>query len=196
MKINMDSKSVFTDYLKTNFTFNQDEMDLIFSYFKQESVKNEAPLVIAGKKYTKIVFVISGIFRVFVIDPKGDEVVKNFIEPHSFFADIASLENNQNSLLNISAVTDCSILTLSKTDAVQLIQQLPKWEYFMQVTAMKAMNEMIRKQEFLHIGDSSYQYSYFVKHFPLLVKYVPLKYIASYLRITQSSLSRIRKQIQ
>jgi CRP-like cAMP-binding protein len=94
MAIIMDYKSVYVEYLKNNSTFNQDEIDLIYSYFNLENIKNEKPLVVEGKKYTKNVFVISGIFRVFVIDPKGDEVVKNFIEPKSFFADIRSLETN------------------------------------------------------------------------------------------------------
>lgn len=192
----MDSKSVFAEYLKNDSSLNQDEIELICSYFQQEFIKNETQLVYAGNKYKKIVFVVSGILRVFVIDPDGEEVVKNFIEPNCFFADIESLEKNQNSLINISSVTDCTILTLSISDADKLVKQFPKWEYLMKVGAMQAMNDMIRKQEFLRIGDSTDQYRHFVKHFPLLVKQVPLKYIASYLRITQSSLSRIRRQIE
>jgi hypothetical protein len=64
----------------------------------------------------------------------------------------------------------------------------------MKAGAMQAMNEMIRKQGFLRIGDATSQYRHFVEHFPSLAQQVPLKYIASYLRVTQSSLSRIRKQ--
>jgi CRP-like cAMP-binding protein len=192
----MDSKGVFAEYLKNDSSLNQHEIELICSYFQQETFKSESQLVIAGNKYKKIIFLVDGILRVFIIDNNGEEVVKNFIEPNCFFADIESLEKNQNSHINVSAVTDCTILTLSKSDAEKLIKQFPKWEYLMKVGAMQAMNDMIRKQEFLHIGDSSDQYLHFIKHFPLLVKHVPLKYIASYLRITQSSLSRIRRQME
>lgn len=192
----MESKDVFAAYLKKDSTLKQKEIELICSFFQEEILEREKPLVMAGNKYKKIVFVVEGILRVFIIDKHGEEVVKNFIEPNSFFADIESLEKNQNSMINVSAVTDCTILTLSKPDADKLVQQLPKWEYLMKVGAMQAMNDMIRKQEFLHIGDSSDQYQYFVKHFPLLARQVPLKYIASYLRITQSSLSRIRRQFE
>jgi CRP-like cAMP-binding protein len=192
----MDSKNVFAAYLKNDSTLKQEEIELICSFFEEEILEREKPLLMAGSKYKKIVFVVEGILRVFIIDKHGEEVVKNFIEPKSFFADIESLEKNQNSMINVSAVTDCAILTLSKSDAGNLVQQLPKWEYLMKVGAMQAMNDMIRKQEFLHIGDSTEQYRHFVKHFPLLAQQVPLKYIASYLRITQSSLSRIRRQFE
>lgn len=192
----MDSKIEFAEYLKNDSSLHQDEIELICSYFQEEFIKNETQLVYAGNKYKKIVFVVSGILRVFVTDPEGEEVVKNFIEPNSFFADIESLEKNQNSFINVSSVTDCSLLTLTKADSDKLVKQLPKWEYLIKVGAMQAMNDMIRKQEFLRIGDSTYQYLHLVKHFPGIVKQVPLKYIASYLRITQSSLSRIRRQIE
>lgn len=192
----MEARNVFAAYLEKDSSLKQEEIELICSYFQQELLKAETPLLLAGNKYKKVVFVVEGFLRVFIIDNNGEEVVKNFIEPNSFFADIESLEKNQNSLINVSAVTDCTFLTLSKSDADKLVQQLPKWEYLMKVGAMQAMNDMIRKQEFLHIGDSTDKYRHFVKHFPLLAKQVPLKYIASYLHITQSSLSRIRRQME
>lgn len=192
----MDSKGVFAEYLKNDSSLNQDEIELICSYFQEETVKAESQLLIAGNKYKKIIFVVEGILRVFIIDSNGDEVVKNFIEPNCFFADFESFDKNQNALINVSAVTDCTILSLSKVDANELINQLPKWEYLMKVGGIQAMNEMIKKREFLLIGDSTQQYRHLVKHHPLLAQQVPLKYIASFLRITQSSLSRIRKQIE
>jgi len=192
----MDSGTVFAEYISKHSSLKNEEVELIVSYFRQEFLSKEAQLVVAGSKYKKIVFVAEGILRLFVIDHNGEEVVKNFIEPNCFFADIESLDKNQNSLINVSAVTDCTLLTLSKPDADALVKILPQWEYLMKVGELNAMSDMVRKQEFLHIGDSSVQYHHFVTHFPLLARQVPLKYIASYLRITQSSLSRIRRQME
>lgn len=192
----MDSKTIFAEYISKHSSLKYEEVELICSYFQQEFLTKETRLVIAGGKYKKIVFVVEGILRLFVIDHNGEEVIKNFIEPDCFFADIECLDKNQNSLINVSAVTDCVILTLSKSDADNLVKVLPQWEYLLKVGALNAMSDMIKKQEFLHIGDSAEQYQHFVKHFPLLARQVPLKYIASYLRITQSSLSRIRRQME
>jgi CRP-like cAMP-binding protein len=192
----MDPRDIFTTFLTKDASLKQEEIELIGSYFQPEFLDKETALLSAGNKYKKLVFVADGILRVFVIDNKGNEVVKNFIEPHSFFADTDSIEKNQPAHIYVTAVTDCKLLTLSKPDADKLVQQLPKWEYLMKAGAMQAMNQMIRKQEFVHMGDSAEQYQYFVKHFPLLAQQVPLKYIASYLRITQSSLSRIRRQYE
>lgn len=190
----MNSKEIISTYLKKESSLKTEEVELICSYFQEEFIEKETPLFAAGNKYKKIVFVIEGILRVFIIDNKGEEIVKNFIEPGSFFADIESFEKNQNSMINLSTITDCTLLTLTKSDSDKLISQLPKWKNLIKAGAMKAMNDMIRKQEFLRIGDSAEQYQYLLKYFPKLVQQLPLKYIASYLRITQSSLSRIRKK--
>jgi len=192
----VNSKAVFAEYLKKDPSLNQDEIELISGYFKQETLKAEYQLLIAGNKYKKIIFVVEGLLRIFIIDNNGQEVVKNFIEPNCIFADFESFDKNQIALINVSAVTECTILSLSKADANELIRQLPKWEYLMKARGIQALNEMIKKREFLLIGDSTQQYQHFVKHHPLLAQKVPLKYIASFLRITQSSLSRIRKQIE
>ena len=190
----MELKNALADILEKEHALNREEIEIICSYFCPEDLNKEDVLLMAGNVYKKIVFVVEGILRLYVIDPNGEEVVKNYIEPGCFFSDMESFDNNHCATFNVSAVTDCKILTLSKPDANRLVSQVPKWDYMMKQGAMQAMSDMIRKQEFLRIGDSSDQYQHFVKHFPLLAQQVPLKYIASYLRITQSSLSRIRRQ--
>jgi CRP-like cAMP-binding protein len=190
----MHYKNLLKSYLEKNSDLKSDEIDIICSYFKTEKLEKEVCLVQEGMRYKKIVFVAEGILRVFVTDQNGEEVIKNFIEADDFFSEIESFEKDLPSVINVITVTDCTLLTLTKADAEELVNELPKWEYLMKAGAMQAMNDMIRKQNFLRIGSSAEQYRYFVENFPNLARQVPLKYIASYLRITQSSLSRIRKQ--
>ncbi len=194
--MNEDPMNYFVDYLKQKSGLTSAEVSLISSCFSIEKVEKESMLVRAGEKYKKLVFVLEGIFRIYIIDQNGEEVVKNFVEPNCFFAEFESFDKNESSLINVSAVTDCILCTLTKSDSDELVLRLPKWENLMKTGAMEAMAEMFKKREFLLLGDSIDQYRYFVQHHPLLAKHVPLKYIASYLRITQSSLSRIRRQVE
>jgi len=185
--------NVFGAYLKKNTSLNQEEIELIYSYFKIEFLKKEQSLLVAGNKFKKLIYVVDGILRIYIIDNNGNEIVKNFLEPNCLFADAESFDKDKNSLLNVCTVTKCTILTLSRFDYEELIKKLPKWEYLMKVVGMQAMQEMIKRKEFLLIGNSAEQYRYFIEHFSNLARQVPLKYIASFLRVTQSSLSRIRK---
>jgi CRP-like cAMP-binding protein len=190
----MNSIDILAAYFRRNSDLKDDETDMICSYFREESLAREENLFMAGDRYKKIAFVAKGILRVYVTDNDGEEIVKNFVEDGNFISDSESFDKNSPSVLNVSAVTDCVLLTLSKPDAEILADRMPQWSYLMKMGAMQAMNDMIRKQNFLRIGNSIDKYNYFVKNFPVLAQQVPLKYIASSLSITQSSLSRIRKQ--
>jgi CRP-like cAMP-binding protein len=190
----MDPIQHLAQHLAAQSSLKQDEIDLVCSHFRVERIHRETRIATQGRPYGKIVFVVDGILRVFVATPDGDEVVKNFVEKSGFFADLECIEKDRPAVLNLSAVTDCTLLTLSKMDSTRLVKLFPNWEHMMREGAMRAMNEMIRKQEFLRIGTSVDQYRHFVENFPNLVQHVSLKHIASYLGITQSSLSRIRKQ--
>jgi CRP-like cAMP-binding protein len=190
----MDPIQLLAQHLAAQSSLKQDQIKLICSHFRVEKVRPEARIASQGRPYGKLVFVADGILRVFVVTPDGDEVVKNFVEQNGFFADLECTEKDRPAVLNLSAVTHCTLLTLSKMDSTRLVKLFPNWEHMMREGAMRAMNEMLRKQEFLRIGTSAEQYRHLVENFPDLIQHVSLKHIASYLRITQSSLSRIRKQ--
>lgn len=190
----MDSLSVLATCLRKEPSLTEDEVALICSYFETVVLEKEEPLFVAGQKFNKLVFVAEGILRVFIIDVAGNEVVKSFLEAQSFFEDLECMDHNKPSVLNISAVTDCNLLILSSASSNDLCSKLPKWGHLMRLGALDAMHTALRQLEFLRLGDSTSQYQHFVQNFPNLAKHVPLKYIASYLHITQSSLSRIRGQ--
>lgn len=190
----MNPETVFSEYLAIHSNLTKQETELISSYFSPQILSKEEPLLCAGNRFEKIIFVTKGILRIYIINAEGEEVTKNFLEKNSFFSDIESFEQGTPSRLNVSSITESCILSLSRSAAAELNSLFPAWEGMMKEGTIQAMNEMIRKQEFLRISDSTAQYRYFVENFPSLAQNVPLKYIASYLRITQSSLSRIRKQ--
>ncbi len=181
-------------YLEEKSRLTQDEIGLVCASFKSERVRKETAVVTVGRYYRKIVFVADGILRVFVPAPGGGEVIKNLVEPNEFFADIGCLEKDLPAAINVTTITDSTLLTLSKVDSDRLVRQLPSWANLIREGAMLAMNEMIRKQTFLRMGAAAERYRYLVEHHPQLIRHVSLKYIASYLGITQSSLSRIRRQ--
>jgi CRP-like cAMP-binding protein len=177
-----------------NAALAQAEIDLVCAHFRVERFRKETRIVTQGRPYGKLVYVAEGLLRVFVVTPEGDEVVKNFVTPNDFFADLECIEKDRPAVVNLATITSATVLTLSKVDGARLVKAFPAWEHLMREGAMRAMYEMVRKQEFLRIGDAADQYRHFAQHFPELIQQVPLKYVASYLRVTQSSLSRIRKQ--
>ena len=96
----------------------------------------------------------------------------------------------------IQAVTDCKLLVFYKEDWDALSQTIDNWDRITGKIFQKALVEKLDRRSSLVTEDATTRYLTFLEKFPNMVNHVPLSYIASYLGMTQQSLSRIRKNIQ
>lgn len=55
----MNSKEIFSTYLKKDSSLKTEEIELICSYFQEEFSEKETPLFAAGSKYKKIVLLLT-----------------------------------------------------------------------------------------------------------------------------------------
>lgn len=182
-----------THLLQSNL-FSNDEIEYVCQHFIVENIPKNNFFLEAGNNCTRIGFLLSGVLCSFIYDSEGEMVVKHFVEPDQFFTDLQSYENNIAAALNIQAVVESEILYIRKEDSENLQKENPKWQHSLSIFSSKALNKMIQTQNFLRFGSAVDKYHYFVKHHPNLARQVPLKFISSYLGITQSSLSRIRRE--
>lgn len=69
------------------------------------------------------------------------------------------------------------------------------WDEIIAKITSKGLAEKVNKISIMMAEDATERYLNFFERFPKLANKIPLSYLASYLGITQSSLSRIRKNI-
>lgn len=190
----MQHYEIFSDLLSKEDVLSEQEIEIISSSFRVDYISKNQFFSEAGQRCKRVGFLNSGILCSYIYNTDGYEVVKHFLEPHQYFTDLESYEKNREARLNIMAVTDSVILSIDKQENNKLQNQIPKWEYVQGLFASRALNNMIQMQNFLHFGSAADKYRHFVENHPNLARHVPLKYIASYLGITQSSLSRLRRE--
>lgn len=183
------------DKLRSADVLKEADIKKACEQFHQKRLSREQFFLESGKHSDRIGFLEEGILCSYINNDNGEMVVKHFIEEGEFFTDLDSYELGTPADLNIQAITDSSILFITRSDYKALAKEIPAWPQTMGIISSRALNNMIRTQHFLHIGSAVDKYKYFIKHHPALIREVPLKYIAAYLGITQSSLSRIRKDI-
>jgi CRP-like cAMP-binding protein len=182
------------EIVKRSKILETEQAEWILEHFQVENLKKNQFCLETGNRSSRIGFLESGILCSFIYNKEGEEVVKHFVEAGQFFTDIDSYEKGIPTNLNIQAVVNSRVLYISKTDNQKINAELPQWGYLLKQFAAEALNLMIRNRNFLQFGSAVEQYQHFLKHHPNLAQNVPLKYIASYLGITQSSLSRIRRE--
>ena len=183
------------NYLLQFGNLNKQQIDYIKSKVVFKEIKKDEYYQEAGKIPREIIFLTEGIMRVCYYNNKGDEVTKYFFDENNFIADINSYNQGVPVTEYIQAITDCKYIALSKDTMNDLSMTIIEWDNIIAKITAKAFAEKVNKISPMMNEDATERYLSFFRKFPALANRIPLSYLASYLGITQSSLSRIRKNI-
>lgn len=137
----------------------------------------------------------SGLVRAYVYDYENNEITTEFFIPGEIVIVPASLFQRAPSQEALVAVTDTVLWRVAFDDFQQLFHSIAGfsewgrlWFTFQLFTVKQRSLEMITTT-------ATNRYLKLMREKPQIMQYVPLKQIASYLGITDTSLSRIRKEI-
>ena len=184
------------DYILQFGNLNQQQIDLIFEKARELDLPKDAYFSEAGKIARQFGFLMKGVIRVYSNDDKGKEVTKYFIEERSITTDLNSFDNKIPASVYLQSITDCKIIVFSKQDWEELSNTITGLDNIVNKIISKVMFQKVVRLSALVSEDASTRYLNFLELYPNLVNRIPLSYIASYLGVTQSSLSRIRKTMR
>ncbi len=175
---------------------NQQQIDLVKSKVKSIKLRKEEYFSEAGKIARQVAFVDTGILRVCYYNNKGEEITRYFIDENNFAVDLNSFSYQIPSSEYVQAVTDCNLLVFSAEALKDLSSSISTWNSIVNQITAKSLLEKINRISPMLAEDATARYLSFLGKFPQLANRIPLSLLASYLGITQSSLSRIRKSIR
>jgi len=183
------------NYLLQFGHLNQQQIDLVKSKGTFKELRKDEYYAEAGKTPREIAFLTEGIFRICYYNNKGEEITKYFIDENNFVVDINSYNQNIPSSEYVHTITDCKMIVFSKEAMQELSMTIIGWDSIISKITAKGFVEKVNKISSMMAEDATERYLSFFTKFPKLANRIPLSYLASYLGITQSSLSRIRKNI-
>ena len=168
---------------------------LIESYFDEEMIPKGTLLIRPGQISRRSYFLGQGIIRSFVIDLEGNEVTTRIYSSPDFLNDYLSFFKKEASKESFEALTACQVQTIDFPSVQECFHEIPEFREWgrMMLTLNYATlhNNMIA----YHTETAEERYVKLVHQSPEIIQNVPLKIVASYLGITDSSLSRIRKKL-
>lgn len=184
----------FIKYIIQFGSLNEQQLDLISNKSFVLNLHKGEYFSEVGKVAKQVGFILEGITRVYYYND-GEEITKYFIDENNIVFDIESFDNEVASTAYVEAITDCKILVFSKKDWQELLNTIIGWNAIAYRIISKALLLKVERRSPLVSDDAASRYLKFMEIYPNMVNRIPLSYIASYLGITQSSLSRIRKNI-
>ncbi len=164
--------------------------------FQSKTIQKNETLLAAGKVCNWIAFVDSGILRNCYISSKGEEVTYCLTFPNTFITAYSSFITGKETFENIHAITDAEILVIHKQQYLDLIHSSTNWLHFSKIFAEQSYILMENRLLALQMESAEKRYADLIQKHPEYFQQIPLKYLASYLGITQRHLSRLRKQLK
>ena len=186
----------FLDYILKFGSLNQQQIELITSRAVELEFEKDEYFSEAGKIARQVGFVADGIMRVCYYNNKGEEITKYFIEEDNLVVDLESFNNEIGSTAYVQAITDCKLIVFSRKDWLDLLNTIVGWDAIVNKIILKALMQKVERRSPLVTEDATTRYLQFLEIYPDVANRIPLSYVASYLGLTQSSLSRIRKNIR
>lgn len=156
------------------------------------SLKRNEYLKVKGSTDTNLYYVKSGSLRVFIEDEFEEHTIR-FGYEGNFISSLDSYITEKPSPFYIQAIRAAELKVITKEAFTEIINS--KTEYlklWQQILAGLVYQQMEREVDILTYSPAE-RYRRLLERSPQLFQEIPAKYIASYLRMTPETLSRIRK---
>ena len=175
--------------------FSKEELELILSKFSQVNFSKNDYILNEGKTENHYWFIERGFVRSYVVDTSGNDITTNFYAVGDIVIDWTSFFLRNPTRENIQALTDCKCWQLDFDTFQKLFNGIQSFREQGRTTLVNSYF-VLKKQSVSMIADQAKErYIKLVKEKPHIVQNISLKHIATYLGITDTSLSRIRKEI-
>lgn len=156
-------------------------------------VPRKSYLVSHGEKWSKLYYIHTGILRMFYIDLEGRDFNKAFFSNGSCIWPVAPMDRNQGILFNIAAIPKTTLLECDFEALYALLNQHDKWAQFALPFAEKLVETKFQREHDFLLLSAAERYENLLKTYPTFVDQIPDYHLASFLGITNVSLSRLKK---
>ncbi len=170
-----------------------EELEELAAMFVKKEYSRRQTLVGAGERWEKVFFIHRGIIRLFYTTEKGKDFNKGFFCEGEFVWPIAPSARKNNSLFNIAALENITLSICSFTSFHSWLIDHGYWKNFALPYAESFAEEKIQREYEFLTKSAAERFRSFCTENPMLSKRIPDYHLATYLGITNVSLSRIKK---
>lgn len=168
----------------------------LLARFQAESITREydkgAFLLREGETEKYLYFIVSGAARVLLLTEFEEHTIR-LAYPGSFINSLASYIRQTPSTFYIEALRKTIVKRISKATIDQIVHTDPEMaQAYIQMLETLVIQQIDREMDLLNNSPKA-RFERVLERSPGLFQEVPARYIASYLRMTPETLSRLRK---
>lgn len=180
------------DWLEDLVSVTDEEWLAIQAITETNALKANEVIVQQGRPGDKIGLLVQGAVRTFFTDTNGHEKVVNFSFEGEPLILMDSFFNQMPSAVSSVTLEPSVVIWTDLARYSAFVAQYPRYNAVLISALSRWFAEGKSRMAYLHQPSAAGRYAAMCALHPKINERVPLKYIASYLSITQATLSRIR----
>jgi len=170
----------------------EDELSALLERWNRPvELKRNEFLIKKGQTESSLFFVKNGSLRIYFPN-KEDEICVGFGHPGNLVCSYPSFIRNEPSEYYIQALTKTDLIAIDRGDFYALFDPYQSIERAWRMLEEEALMGKIEREVEMLTFTPEERYHRLMKRSPQIFQTIPRKYIASYLRMTPETLSRIR----
>lgn len=183
------------NYIKNRVAVKQKELEQITSCFKLvKTVRNEI-LCDFGQVCNYFYFIKEGCLRLYEIDDKGNNITGYFALEDSIISANTSFILQKPSRDCLVSLEPSELLVISRNDFYKLVNTIPPFaSIYHQFIEFAFIHSQMRIYSFLGMEGID-KLRWVMEHEPKLLSRISSKAVASYLGMTNSTLSKLRSKL-
>ena len=158
---------------------------------KVKELPKKGYLLKAGHISRNICFIAEGLLRCFYIKDQH-EVSSWFMKEGDVIVSVESFFTQKESYESIQALEDTLLYYISYDELQFVYRQFPEFNFIARILLERYYTLSEQRLYSLRMQRSQERYDYLMEHNPDLILRVPAKYLASYLGITEVTMSKIK----
>ncbi len=181
-------KNFFDSYVSLTDT----ELSVIQKYFQKKSFSKGEKLLENGNVCNHLFLIEKGLGRSYFINEKGKDISVWFFSEGKAITSVESFFNRLPSKYDIEALEETIAFVISYNDLQKLFDRFHSFERFGRLLSIHMLSDMAQRLNAIQFQSAKERYAYLNQKHPDIAFRAPLQHIASYLGITQETLSRVR----
>ena len=188
-------KTILNNYFHSLFPIEEEVVNKITECFNPFKLDKNSILLDKDTISTETYFLEKGYIRSYIINEEEEEVTTHIYSAPCFVNDFLSFFKQQPIKQIYQTLSECSFWEMGIENVQSNFHNIPDFREFSRL--LFVINYHTLNDRLIEIVSQKAETRYLnlLKQQPHIVQNVPLKIIASYLGVTDSTLSRIRREI-
>jgi CRP-like cAMP-binding protein len=163
------------------------------SKYKYQTINNKDFLLKIDMICNETYFIDEGLVRSYALDIDGNQITTNIYSAPCFANDFLSFFKREKSKENLQALSDCKVWSMTFEQVQESFHSIPEFREFGRMLLLNNYSTLKERMLGMIQLTAEQRYDKLLSQNPEIFQHLALKHIAIYLGITDTSLSRLRK---